>query len=120
MDFSDKRAFKMHPDDNVATCLSDISCPGEEVQIVNIDGTISRQVRSKSAIPFGNKISLGCLNAGDPVYKYGHCIGGASRSIDQGEWVHIHNLESRRIPIPEGRLKTMIAMLNLPEMSIRE
>ena len=33
---------------------------------------------------------------GDFVYKYGQTIGVATNEISEGEYVHIHNVESTR------------------------
>jgi len=35
------------------------------------------------------------VKQGDAVFKYGEFIGDATRAIEPGEHVHIHNIESR-------------------------
>lgn len=47
-------------------------------------------------IPAGHKFALRDLGAGDPVRKYGEVIGETTAAVERGEWVHIHNLVSRR------------------------
>ena len=42
-------------------------------------------------IPFGHKVSLSLIVEGDPIVKYGVEIGTATKPIEQGEHVHVHN-----------------------------
>jgi galactarate dehydratase len=37
-------------------------------------------------IPQGQKISLASIHAGEPIMRYGHTIGLATRSVTQGAW----------------------------------
>ncbi|MDR1534911.1 MAG: altronate dehydratase family protein [Planctomycetota bacterium] len=46
-------------------------------------------------IPAGHKFALRAISAGEPIRKYGLPIGGASRDIRAGAWVHVHNVETR-------------------------
>jgi altronate dehydratase len=41
----------------------------------------------------GHKVASTRIAAGRPVIKYGHSIGLASRDIQPGEWVHVHNVQ---------------------------
>lgn len=45
-------------------------------------------------VPFGHKIALKPIQAGEPVIKYGYSLGVAKQAIAPGEWVHSHNLAS--------------------------
>ena len=47
-------------------------------------------------IPYGHKIAVQGIDKGSRIIKYGECIGAASRAIQQGEYVHIHNMEALR------------------------
>jgi len=80
--------LKMGDNDNVATAISDLDA-GTRIQY---DGGIEL----KEDIPFGHKVSLVALDPGDPLKKYGEQIGQATQSVAPGEWVHTHNVESRR------------------------
>lgn len=84
----DEAVLKMSSSDNVATAISDLDVGTQ----IPYDGGIE----IKEDIPFGHKISLVALDPGDPVKKYGEQIGRATQSIAPGEWVHTHNVESRR------------------------
>lgn len=39
----------------------------------------------------GHKVSLGDIEKGESILKYGQVIGSASRDIPAGSWVHVHN-----------------------------
>ena len=67
--------------DNVATLLDD----NLEVDCLENNTTII------SDIPFGHKVSLSFIAEGEPIIKYGVKIGTATKSIEQGEHVHVHN-----------------------------
>ena len=84
------RALVLHPVDNVAVALTDLS----EGALVDAG---ERQVRAIEAIPQGHKIALVDLTRDAPVLKYGSEIGVATRPIAQGSHVHVHNVESGRM-----------------------
>ena len=75
--------------DNVLTCTAAIKkgevldCAGGRITAVN-------------DIPVYHKIANAFVPAGGEVYKYGEVIGIASRDIQPGEHVHIHNVEGVR------------------------
>ena len=47
-------------------------------------------------IQAGHKIALQSIAAGEKVYRYGEPIVEATRTINRGEWVHVHNTR----PVP--------------------
>jgi len=86
-------AVVMKPNDNVCTVLREVN-PDAAISTV-VDGeTITVTVIEK--IPFGHKFALKPIRSGAPVIKYGETIGLATRDIQTGQHVHVHNLESRR------------------------
>ncbi|KAA0972634.1 altronate dehydratase [Aureimonas fodinaquatilis] len=50
-------------------------------------------VIASATIPSGHKVAVRHIAAGEPVLKYGQVIGTASRAIEPGEHIHLHNLE---------------------------
>ncbi len=86
-------ALVLHPDDDVAVALRDLDA-GADVA-VRCAAQI-RRVRVVDAIPLGHKLALHSLVAGATVRKYGEPIGVATRAIDAGRHVHVHNLASAR------------------------
>jgi altronate dehydratase small subunit len=83
----------LHEADNVATALRPIAA-GEEIVLRKPGGEARIVVRE--AVPLCHKIALAALTPGDPVIKYGQCIGEARTAIAAGAWVHVHNIASRR------------------------
>lgn len=75
--------------DNVGTTVDDL----DEGTELDYDG---HPVVLTEDVPFGHKVALEPLAAGDDVRKYGEIIGTATQSIARGEWVHTHNCESTR------------------------
>lgn len=87
------RALVMKPADNVATVLEDIA-PGMEITL-QIGGE-KRIIPVAEEICFGHKFAIRAIGRGEAIIKYGEPIGLATRDIEIGRHVHVHNLESRR------------------------
>lgn len=84
------RLLLVHPTDTVAVALGAVE-PGTSV---TLDNGLTLMVRER--IPFGHKVAVRPILAGEAVIKYGETIGTASQAISSGDHVHVHNLESRR------------------------
>ena len=95
--------YRITPRDNVATALVEIA-PGAALDVDDKEdgnaaagpGGATRQVVARAAIPFGHKIAVAAIAAGEPVVKYGEVIGLATAQIAPGDHVHTHNVESQR------------------------
>ncbi|WP_352401090.1 UxaA family hydrolase [Anaerotignum sp.] len=81
--------LKIHEKDNVGTCLKTIVRNNK----FDVD-TIT--ITAKENIPQYHKIALVDIPLHGPVIKYGQMIGLATKAIEQGEYVHVHNMESTR------------------------
>jgi len=79
--------------DNVATVLRPLA-QGESIEI-EVAGRLET-VQALQPIPFGHKIALAELEAGEAVMKYGEVIGLATKVIEKGEHVHTHNVREPR------------------------
>lgn len=77
------KALRIQPLDDVAVALTEIQ-PGEEIL----------GVRAKERIPAGHKMALHRISEGCNVVKYSAPIGHATKNIEPGEWVHIHNVRT--------------------------
>ena len=88
-----RRALIISPGDNVANVLEDVAA-GEEIAARL--GTEAVAVQAVERIPFGFKVALEDVPAGEQVRKYGEVIGRASQTIKRGQLVHVHNLEGAR------------------------
>ncbi len=80
----------IHPRDNVAVALSTLTA-GELAIASGVEELIAL-----SDIPASHKIALADIAAGAEIIKYGETVAVSIRDIKKGEWVHTHNLESKR------------------------
>ena len=90
---STEKAVVLHSKDNVATALADLEA-GESLEVEQESHTVTVSLRVR--IPFGHKFSLSQIKKGAPVMKYGEAIGVATVDINQGDYVHVHNVASAR------------------------
>jgi altronate dehydratase small subunit len=95
-----KRALMMNSEDNVATALENLD-GGAPTMVILPSQEVFKEVITKKAIPFGHKFAVKFINKGDQVIKYGEVIGSASQDIILGDHVHIHNVKSNRMQMPE-------------------
>jgi altronate dehydratase small subunit len=86
-------ALMLSERDNVATLLED-AARGSNVPVRL--GKETNPVKALEDITFGFKIAVTDIARGASIVKYGETIGLASRDINKGEMVHVHNLEGAR------------------------
>ncbi|HEX8585383.1 MAG TPA: altronate dehydratase family protein [Allosphingosinicella sp.] len=79
--------LRLDPRDDVASALRPLA-PGE---VVELDG---QTIAVRGDVPYGHKIALRNLDAGDEVRKFGWPIGAATVPVRAGEHVHSHNLST--------------------------
>jgi altronate hydrolase len=84
---SPTRWLRLHPEDNVVVIVSDEGATaGTTLDIPGHPVTVAQ------ATPKGHKVAISRLEAGAAVIKLGGAIGVATRAIDVGEHVHVHNV----------------------------
>lgn len=83
--------FQINPTDNCAVMLAD-GTAHTTVQVIGATQPLT--ITLTGAIPYGHKVALCPIAAGDAVHKYGIRIGHATQSIAVGDWVHLHNCAS--------------------------
>jgi len=88
-----QKAIMMNEKDNVATLLAEVD-KNDMVQVV-VGGSL-KEVRMEGKIQFGHKFAIREINKGENVIKYGEPIGQATQDIEEGQHVHVHNVESLR------------------------
>ena len=86
--------LKVHEKDNVATIFAEVAA-GDVVVIADKAGRQS-EISAQNDIPYGHKIALVDIPAGEKILKYGEVIGQAGVRIGCGEHVHVHNIDSLR------------------------
>ena len=90
-----RKALIIHTDDNLANLIG----PGKKGEAVEctIEGQQEKCTSSLlDDIPPNHKFARVDLKAGDTIIKYGLNMGRASRDIQCGQYVHVHNIESNR------------------------
>ena len=79
--------------DNVATALVQLH-KGDQA-VYSLNGK-DYNIQIIEDIPFGHKICIHDISKDAQIIKYGETIGGATKNIQQGQYIHVHNLESLR------------------------
>lgn len=105
------KAIVMSQADNVATLLSAVTA-GALVSLIDKQGGELPAVEARENIPAGNKIALRDLKPGEPMIKYGSACGTVSAAIRKGELVHVHNVKSGRINIPDEIVEDILREMN--------
>ena len=85
-----ENALLIHRRDNVVVTLRNLAA-GEEVTVKGIE-----KLPVSEDIPASHKIALRDIPAGEEIIKYGETVAVSTKLIKKGEWVHTHNLESKR------------------------
>ncbi len=80
-------AVHLRPQDNVAIATKLIPAGAD----VEHDG---KKMTVASKVGMGHKVALTSIKKGAAVYKYGQIIGFASKDIEPGDWVHVHNVSA--------------------------
>jgi len=88
-----QKAIMINEKDNVATLLADVD-KNDMIQVM-VGGSL-KEVRMEGKIQFGHKFAIREINKGENVIKYGEHIGQATQDIEEGQHVHVHNVESLR------------------------
>jgi hypothetical protein len=91
---------QLSPHDNIVVLAR--SVPAGEAIVVG-----GRTVVMSEPLGLGHKLALRPIAAGEKILKYGVPIGSATRGIEPGEHVHLHNMKSDYLPtytLEDGRL----------------
>ena len=73
--------------DNVAVALNTLRV-GDSL---SIQGSI-KDIKAIKSIPYGHKVALSRIPKDHRVYKYGECMGIATKDIEEGDHVHESNV----------------------------
>lgn len=88
-------ALKVNDLDNVATIFANDVKSGMDVDIKDKKGN-TVTVKVLADVPYGHKIAVKPITKGEDIIKYGEEIGIATADIVTGDYVHVHNLDSKR------------------------
>ncbi len=82
----DTRLFvRLHPQDNVVVAVKTLQA-GQEL---SVDDSL---LKVREEIPAGHKFACRSISEGEAILKFGQIIGFASKKIEPGRWVHVHNV----------------------------
>jgi altronate dehydratase small subunit len=95
-----KKALMMNTEDNVATALEQLE-GGVPAMVILPSQEVFKELIPQKAIPSGHKLAVKGIKKGDQVLKYGQIIGNATQDIGLGDHVHVHNVMSNRMQMPE-------------------
>lgn len=87
-----KTCMQIGEGDNVANVLTEV-LRGETL---SVSGAVSGSVDAVEDIRCFHKIAMRDIDQGCDIVRGGYVIGKAKLTIKRGEWVHIHNLQSKR------------------------
>ena len=79
--------IQLHASDNIAIASRDLAS-NARIPTEQGDGILLESVR------LGHKVAVRPIASGEPIIKFGQCIGFATEPIAIGAWVHSHNLEA--------------------------
>ncbi|MCQ2009473.1 altronate dehydratase family protein [Sporolactobacillus sp. STSJ-5] len=82
-----ENAIQLNPLDNVAVALRDLQI-GESIYVEKNETVIKENIKR------GHKIALKQIGLGEEIIKYGFPIGHATKPINDGFWVHTHNVQT--------------------------
>ena len=112
-----RKAIVMGASDNVATALESIGA-GDDVEILSAKNDVVSRIKAKEPIPFGCKVALSNIEKDANVLKYGTNIGKCTSEIKKGELVHVHNLMSLRLSLPESVKKEILSEMNFKKTGL--
>jgi len=82
---ADNAAIRLHPRDNVAVARVPL-VRGQQLRFGGLRVTVAEPV------PFAHKVALERIEAGGAVIRFGQEIGRATKGIEPGMHVHVHNV----------------------------
>lgn len=88
-----KNAVVINPQDSVATAIQPLKAGDVANMFV---GNENLTITLRDDIPYGHKFAIKVVALHGEVYKYGESIGRATKPIQTGDYVHVHNVESER------------------------
>lgn len=88
-------ALQCHEKDNVAVVFAEELENGMEILVKDKKGE-KKNLTVLAKVPYGHKVAIKPIAVGEEIIKYGEAIGVATKDIVEGDYVHIHNMDSQR------------------------
>lgn len=106
------KAILLNSKDNVATVLGNMKI-GDELCIYDLENKLIDKLNVTENIPYGNKLALRNIEKNEDIIKYGEKIGLTIRDINKYDLVHVHNIKSYNIDLPESVKIEVMKQMNL-------
>lgn len=87
------QAIVINTRDNVATAVANLE-GGAAIRLLVGEGSIT--IKLQEPISLGHKFSITQIEDGSAIIKYGEVIGYATKPIEAGNHVHVHNVLGNR------------------------
>jgi hypothetical protein len=87
-------AIHLSPLDNIVV----LAYRGEAGDALRFGDAADQALRLATSLGLGHKVACRRIVAGERILKYGVPIGSATRDIEPGEHVHLHNMKSDYLP----------------------
>ncbi len=78
--------------DNCGTALDKIP-QGATVDLIN------KTIKINNLIPLGHKFAIMNIKKGNNIIKYREVIGVSTEDINEGDWIHTHNITSSYLKV---------------------
>ena len=88
------KGLVLNSKDNVGVALADLQ-PGTELDLKTKGRALS--VKLVEPIRYQHKFSVDHIDPGSKIVKFGEVIGKATRAIEPGQHVHMHNMVGLRM-----------------------
>ncbi|RDH43022.1 UxaA family hydrolase [Zooshikella ganghwensis] len=108
------KAIRLNAADNVATLLADVQ-NGEQIHVISASNELEGVITLLQDIPFGNKVAWQPMQQGQTVIKGSFSIGKSIKPIAIGQMVHVHNVRSLKLDIPDAIIQQIIQQMNIQE-----
>ncbi len=83
-------------EDNVGVVVVEGLKAGTKMLCVVTHDNSSFELTANADVPIGHKVALKNLKTGDTAIKYGQDIGKMVGAVKIGDYVHVHNLKTKR------------------------
>jgi (2R)-sulfolactate sulfo-lyase subunit alpha len=83
-------------EDNVGVVVVEGLKAGTKMLCVVTHDNSSFELTANADVPIGHKVALKNLKTGDTAIKYGQDIGKMVGPAKVGDYVHVHNLKTKR------------------------
>lgn len=106
------RAIRMHTNDSVAVLLCDAK-KGQVLNVYDANNNFLFELAAAEDIPYGNKIALEDIAENVRILKYNQCIGLSVKPVAKGRLVHVHNVKSLSVDIPQSIRQEIIKQMHI-------